>query len=70
MSHSPEPWNASCPCPGLSRLEISDANGQCVMYDGPMSDDDVKRVCACVNACAGIPTEVLENGGIANYLEE
>ncbi len=33
-----------------------------------MSDADARRIVACVNACAGIPTEALEAGALGEVL--
>jgi hypothetical protein len=35
-----------------------------------ISDEDARRLVACVNACAGVPTEVLEAGGLAEWIKE
>ena len=65
-AHTPEPWH----------LSFDDANGlqieadglTCVLYvsaediDADMfRTEDARRIVACVNACAGIPTEALED---------
>jgi hypothetical protein len=39
-------------------------------YNIDISDEDARRLVACVNACAGIPTEVLEAGKLAEWLKE
>lgn len=63
MNHSPEPWEYS----RQERLTfIRNANGSIVCYDdAPALEDqrdvDWPRIAACVNACCGIPTHVLEN---------
>jgi hypothetical protein len=56
--HSPEPWN-------YGDL-LTDKDGEIIFdrgwYEGEQidpSDEDWERIVACVNACAGIPTEVL-----------
>ena len=52
--HTPEPWSYGEDNDGWyvekDRLQI--AHG--------LSEEDARRIVACVNACAGIPTEVLE----------
>jgi hypothetical protein len=54
--HSPEPWAAR-------DYGIYSADGKCVFDEGDwkLTDEDRARVLACVNACRGIPTHVLEN---------
>lgn len=58
--HSPEPW-------GIAKVEgtndgfIEDADKEVVAdHDPRMSDADLQRIVACVNACAGVPTSRLE----------
>ena len=55
---APEPWEFDKDNGG-----IIDANGKDILEfpDGSMvfRDDDAKRIAACVNASAGVPTEVL-----------
>lgn len=69
MGHSPEPWVE----PKYGR-GIEDANGETVIlgirdcdmqmqYDESAKEEDMRRIRACVNACAGIPTEDLEAMG-------
>lgn len=53
-NHTPEPWHV---------------NGKCIVGATPVDGQiggchdvaDTERACACVNACAGIPTKVLED---------
>ena len=52
--HTPEPWSYG-----------EDNDGWYVEKDGlqiahGLSEEDARRIVACVNACAGLPTEVLE----------
>ena len=72
MKHCPEPWTRR-PVPedippyddGYDR--IVDANGHhvaTVPHNTPLDDNDhgpanTERITACVNACAGIPTDKL-----------
>lgn len=49
---SKEPWSAGC------NHTLQDATGELIV---PGIDlQDAERIAACVNACAGIPTEELE----------
>lgn len=52
--HTPKPWSYG-----------EDNDGWYVEKDGlqiahGLSEEDARRIVACVNACAGLPTEVLE----------
>ncbi len=38
--------------------------------DAPITEVHVRRLAACWNACAGIPTEALEAGAVAAALDE
>ena len=53
---TPEPWHAAH---ALGRADL--------LLDGERISAD--RVKACVNACAGIPTEQLEPGNLATVLQ-
>jgi len=60
--HSLEPWKAAGP-------EIRSVKGQPVALVFGQFDDLVERrerIIACVNACAGISTEMLKQGVVAN----
>lgn len=64
MTHSPEPWKLETP-PSDKWVQIVDANGKVVDDDlcrpaKPLLMEDFERIVACVNACAGIPTEDLD----------
>lgn len=57
--HSPEPWEWA-----KNGATLLPAFGECVLsteqdYEFSPSDEDAERIVACVNACAGIPTERL-----------
>ena len=57
MNHTPEPWQVSAGSQdytGLCNKDKSIGTG--------ISQVDARRIVACVNACAGIPTESLESG--------
>ncbi len=60
IEHTPEPWH-QCAEPELGALILDGkqrAIGDC---DGPPNaHENARRIVACVNACAGIPTEELE----------
>lgn len=53
--HSPEPWTID------DKVRVHDANGRDLEYDCADGFDanDIRRIVACVNACAGIPSELL-----------
>jgi len=59
MSHGPEPWSYE------GRGTLVDADDESITYfthewgEDVLSDADAERIVACVNACAGIPTEAL-----------
>ena len=59
--HTQEPWRAND-----AQADIDGPNGEpvAVCYCNDESGDDAKenarRIVACVNACAGIPTDMLE----------
>lgn len=78
QEHSPEPWKTSGILPdrgGKNHAEIDgifDADG-CLVADAVIGRDysenadliaagDMRRICACVNACKNIPNEVLGAG--------
>jgi hypothetical protein len=61
--HSPEPWTFSEDDGGL--FCVRDADGYGVFGEeigprGPRDEPVARRIVACVNACGGIPTELLE----------
>ena len=70
--HTPEPWDyGDC-------QNVTDANGKTVVADGiafatgvpsEESKDVSRRIVACVNACAGIPTEQLEAGCVKRLVK-
>lgn len=73
--HTPGPWFISRPYQTLY-IESRIAGGmiQEVASIGPNangwseSEANARRIVACVNACDGIPTEVLEAGRVADQL--
>src|SRR5690349_9702029 len=80
VPHTPEPWNydmdfivASDPTgqhPDIYIAEIahSDDEGRIAPYDQHQANSS--RIVAAVNACAGIPTEALEQGIVAELLQQ
>jgi hypothetical protein len=75
VAHTPEPWRVEEDEDGVFvagpygyrgnpddfRVIIEDAAAD---PDDPEIMANARRIVACVNACAGIPTEALENDGI------
>jgi hypothetical protein len=69
QSHSPEPWSVGTTDEGGERYTTLFSGGDPIAvsrsagYGGEtvidISDEDLRRIVACVNACRGIPTEVL-----------
>tara|TARA_Y100000310_G_scaffold68786_1_gene64110 strand:- start:740 stop:1012 length:273 start_codon:yes stop_codon:yes gene_type:complete len=58
MEHTPEPWITSpCNCTPTCKSFFIDP---VAMTDSFMPYADARRIVACVNACAGINTETLE----------
>jgi len=70
-SHTPEPW-------GYAVIPFDGPEKETARIDGPkhanitssndwgweVSVPNARRIVACVNACAGIPTEILEAGSV------
>lgn len=64
---SPTPWNADTEGTFCGpRLSVTDAQGSWVAEFEHF--DARARAIACVNACAGIPTEALESGALRDLL--
>jgi hypothetical protein len=70
-AHSPEPWSRDAEA-GECACYIRDAKNWLLVGEddyGPTLDvDDARRIVACVNACAGIPTDALESGSLGEAL--
>lgn len=81
--HTPEPWRTDAEC-GFPQ-DIHDSKGSLFLRCGSDFDNEIygeanaRRITACVNACAGCATEVLETApvgffnstyGHPKYLEE
>lgn len=63
--HTSEPWSyqASIPEEGYECFWINSGSRQISSFDGPQNEEqfsNVRRIVACVNACAGYTTEELE----------
>lgn len=61
--HTPEPWLAdfSFVCKDTEDFLLTIVDGQHSSYDAATKTANAYRIAACVNACAGIPTDELEN---------
>lgn len=63
--HTPEPWRTDAEC-GFPQ-DIHDSKGNLFLRCGSDFDNEIygeanaRRITACVNACAGISTENLED---------
>jgi hypothetical protein len=57
--HTHEPWKVCHWAEGRKGFEIADRNQNRICFD--VTEDDARRIVACVNACAGMETELLEN---------
>jgi len=66
VSYAKEPWTPQRFYAGGDKLGIAHADGGFVGERYEQSqlrtfrDADARRICACVNACIGVPTETLE----------
>ncbi len=54
-----EPWIYELPNVNFEGLIMGRHGG--VVFDGDFTEANARRIVACVNACAGVPTEWLEN---------
>lgn len=68
MSHTPEPWvlfevgdrfTHKCPASNDRTSILTIALEDDMQFGAVYNDADAERIVACVNACAGIPTELL-----------
>ncbi len=64
--HSPEPWEVGDDA-GEPWI-MADGHRSVVHSLGAVDEADARRIVACVNACARIPTEALEEGFIEKAL--
>ena len=65
MEHTPEPWSAKFEQSGgydcmTNAWVIPEIDAVLDRGDGRV-EADARRIVACVNACRGIPTKLLEN---------
>ena len=66
--HTQEPWKVQHPHAGQRGWEIADSSGL-NQISQDVTEANARRIVACVNACAGLPTEQLESsplGGVLN----
>ncbi len=70
--HTTEPWKLS----GIAPLNICDNKGTLIadccsgwQSEEGIREENARRIVACVNACAGIPTEDLESVGVGSVDE-
>lgn len=68
IEHTKEPWEAVTDCPGKCCWHIQpvghENRGPWDRINSPeMSEADARRIVACVNACQGIPTNMLVAAG-------
>lgn len=70
QKHTQEPWEAITPCPDeccWHIQQVGNDNHMDTINNPEMSRYDARRIVACVNVCAGIPIEILEqkqSGGL------
>ena len=70
--HTPEPWHHND-----TMRSLKGPDGDELYLDGgrhptnryPLASENSARIVACVNACAGIPTEQLQEGSVAKLVE-
>lgn len=71
QEYTPEPW--ACPIDDEGNSAVVAKDGYLVTFAFPNGDAADKangrRIVACVNALAGIPTEAIEGGVIAELVE-
>lgn len=77
-NHTPEPWvkkGSTVISPSRGGLTVEEYDEQTWTYYGgyliaeSITDANARRIVACVNACAGIPSEALEAGAIREMRE-
>ena len=72
MKHTQEPWSFVKICQGVVDIKHDHGTQMIERVGEVITEENARRIVACVNSCAGIPTEVLENiaGGMGpNWLE-
>ena len=65
MSHTKEPWHVAI---GNGTMVIANRVPAIATTIGDECRENARRIVACVNACAGIPTEKIEGKTIADYV--
>jgi len=70
--HSPEPWTVYAPGGYPTSIYHGDRETLATIDEDHDCTQDLtaanaRRIVACVNACAGIPTELLEPIGLATH---
>lgn len=67
--HTPEPWvlfevgdrfKHQCPASSDKTSILTVVSEDDMHFGAVYNDEDARRIVACVNACAGIPSEILE----------
>lgn len=77
-SYTPEPWTVTENLPSGSygpsltirkdrQIVIASLTGS-ALHNG-QAPGNARRIVACVNACAGIPTEALEGGAVSDAMK-
>ena len=75
MIHTKEPWRAEKVCEANYEIYHDHGTNQIEVTATAITKENARRIVACVNACAGIPSEDLERyynagGGIDEAMEE
>ncbi len=71
---SPEPWRRGeehelkVEIVDAKGCEVGRVHGRLFIEGGDAMEANFRRILACVNACAGIPTEALEAGGLQQVI--
>lgn len=71
MSHSPEPWwvdDDGFIASGTGTEHVTVADPRMMPPGDDLMDDNAQRIVACVNACKGIDTELLEPKMLGNQI--
>lgn len=75
-SHTPEPWSVHQNVGRKGELGVIADKAPCVIAHGfsekhwpEVAEANARRIVACVNACAGIPTEALEGRNLRDVVE-
>lgn len=68
MSHSPEPWEVELREP---HVIVDEQGAQVCVCQGPDTErmaPNARRIVACVNACARLPSNLLEDGNFKTLM--